>query len=62
MEKSHHDQEFKYLQLTKIPYSPDKDIEHSQEEDNMRTSNIMCGMFATSELASKSYLDQTGKF
>ena len=60
--KGHLDQEFKTLQPTKITSSPDEDIEPPQEEENMQINDIMCGIFATSELVSKSYLDQTGKF
>ena len=59
--KGHFDQEFKNLQSTKTASLTDKDVDPPQEGENIRTNDIMCGVFATSELASKSYLDQTGK-
>ena len=46
--KGHLRQEFKTLQSTKKVSSPDEDIEPPQEEDNIRTNDIMCGIFTTS--------------
>ena len=56
--KGHLDQEAKILQSTKV----DKDIVPSQEPDNARTHDVLCAIFDSNELASKSYSEQTGKF
>ena len=56
--KGHLDQESKNLQSTKI----DEDIVPSQEPNNIKTHDILCAIFDSTELASKSYSDQTGKF
>ena len=61
--KGHLDQESKKLQSTKTKVNPvEHDIAPSQENNNTKTNDIMCSIFETSELNSKSYSDQTGKF
>ena len=66
--KGHLDQEFKNLRSTKtiklpdIPDVYDEDIEPIQEPNNTKTNDIMCSIMDSSELRSKSYSDQTGKF
>ena len=52
------DHESKNLQSTKI----NEDTFPSQDPNNINTCNILCAIFDSNELASKSYSDQTGKF
>ena len=56
--KGHLDQESKSLQSAKV----DKEIVPSQEPDNVRTHDVLCAIFDSNKLASKSYSDQKGKF
>ena len=65
--KGYLDAEFKNLRSTKniLPFDkggPDDDIQPSQEPLNPKTDNLLCAVFDSRELASKSYSDQTGKF
>ena len=61
--KGHLGQEFKNLQFIKTSATPvEYDIKPSQENDNIRTNDIMYSIFCTDELNSKSYSDQTGNF
>ena len=39
-----------------------EDTESKEEENNAYTGDIMCSIIDTTELASKSYSDQTGTF
>ena len=62
-EKGHLDQERRNLQSTKNTTSMnEEDMNPKQEINNIRTNDIMCSIFDTEELNSKSYSDQTGKF
>ena len=60
------DQEFKNLHSTKniSPYDtgdPDEDIDPPQEPLNPKPNNLLCAVFDSREIKSKSYSDQTGK-
>ena len=56
--KANLDQESKNLQSKKI----NEDTVPSQELDNKKTHDIVCAIFDSNDLVSKSYSDQTGKF
>ena len=65
--KGHLDQEFKNLRSNKITNLPDisendKDIATLQEADNFKINQIVCSIVDSTDLQSKSYSDQKGKF
>ena len=62
--KCHSDQEFQNLQSKKEKIDPNifLDLQPPQEDNNVKTKDILCTIIKSDDLNFKSYSDQTGRF